>query len=57
MVIGFSKSLALELASRAITVNVVAPGYIAALIRFLASPTAKYITGETISVGGGLGID
>jgi NAD(P)-dependent dehydrogenase (short-subunit alcohol dehydrogenase family) len=57
VVIGFSKSLALELASRAITVNVVAPGYIAALIRFLASPTAKYITGETISVGGGLGID
>lgn len=86
-VIGFSKSLALELASRKITVNVVAPGYIATdmtnaltdaqreqacktipmgcmgepediatLVAFLASPAAKYITGETISVGGGLGI-
>jgi 3-oxoacyl-[acyl-carrier protein] reductase len=86
-VIGFSKSLALELASRQITVNVVAPGFIAtdmthsltdtqreqackmipmgemgtaediaALVVFLASPAAKYITGETITVSGGLGI-
>ena len=86
-VIGFSKSLALELASRQITVNVVAPGFIAtdmtssltdvqreqackmipmgnmgtpediaALVAFLASPSAKYITGETITVSGGLGI-
>ena len=86
-VIGFSKSLALELASRKITVNVVAPGFIAtdmthsltdiqreqackmipmgemgtpediaALVAFLASPAAKYITGETITVSGGLGI-
>jgi 3-oxoacyl-[acyl-carrier protein] reductase len=86
-VIGFSKSLALELASRQITVNVVAPGFIASdmthslseaqreqacklipmgemgtpediatLVGFLCSPVAKYITGETITVSGGLGI-
>ncbi|MSP52733.1 MAG: 3-oxoacyl-ACP reductase FabG [Gammaproteobacteria bacterium] len=86
-VMGFSKSLALELASRQITVNVVAPGFIATdmthslteaqrehackmipigsmgtpediatLVAFLASPAAKYITGETITVAGGLAI-
>ena len=83
--IGFTKSLALEVASRSITVNAVAPGFIAtdmtndlpeaqrmeidklipigsmgqaediaASVAFLASDGAKYITGETIQVSGGL---
>ncbi len=78
-----SKSLALELASRGITVNVVAPGIIesdmskqsfdaesiarlvpmkrsgkpeevAGLVGFLASEQAAYITGQVISVNGGM---
>ncbi len=78
-----SKSLALELATRCITVNVVAPGIIssdmtkdvfdstaietlvpmkragkpeevAALVGFLASDSAAYITGQVISVNGGM---
>jgi 3-oxoacyl-[acyl-carrier protein] reductase len=83
--IGFSKSLAKEIGSRGITVNVVAPGFIdtdmtkslpeearnallsqvpaarlgqpddiAAAVRFLASPQAGYISGETLHVNGGL---
>lgn len=83
--LGLTKSLAREVASRDITVNAVAPGFIdtdmtrelpeetresllnevplgrlgavedvAATVRFLASPEAAYITGETISVNGGL---
>ena len=83
--IGFGKSLALEFASRHITVNMVAPGFISTdmttgfneeqqkaileqipmgemgtpedignIVNFLASPEARYITGETIQVNGGL---
>lgn len=84
-VIAFSKSLAKEIASRGITVNVVAPGFIdtdmtkvltdaqkeallqaipvgamgapediAASVVFLASEQARYITGETLHVNGGM---
>lgn len=83
--IGFTKSVAREMASRNITVNAVAPGYIeteltgvlgeqvraaileaiplgrlgqpqdvANLICFLASDAAAYITGQTITVDGGM---
>ena len=83
--VGFSKSLAQEIGSRGITVNVVAPGFIdtdmtaalpevvkeemlkriplrklghvddvAEAVVFLASDSAKYITGETIHVNGGM---
>lgn len=83
--IGFTKSLAQEVASRGITVNVVAPGMIdtdmtaalddrareallgripvgrlgapeeiAAAVRFLASDEASYITGQVLSVNGGM---
>lgn len=83
--IGFSKALAKEVASRGITVNVVAPGFIATdmtdelsdeqkqailsqipagelgspsdiahAVAFLASDEARYITGETLHVNGGL---
>jgi 3-oxoacyl-[acyl-carrier protein] reductase len=83
--VGFSKSLAREIASRNITVNTVAPGFIetdmtraldesqvkaltdripsgtlgkpedvAAAVVFLASEAGRYITGETLSVNGGL---
>jgi 3-oxoacyl-[acyl-carrier protein] reductase len=78
-----TKALSLEVASRGITVNAVAPGIIAAgmsepkfdaarigelvpmkragtaedvahLVGFLASPEAGYITGQVISVNGGM---
>ena len=81
-VIGATKALAQEVASRKITVNAVAPGFIAtdmtkdldedslkktipvgrfgkpeevaALVGFLVSEIAAYITGEVISINGGL---
>ena len=87
-VIAFSKSLAKEVGSRDITVNVVAPGFIqtdmtdqlteaqqqallqaiplgrwgqveevANCVGFLASDQARYITGETLHVNGGMFMD
>lgn len=86
-VIGFSKTLSKELATRGVTVNVVAPGFIetkmtdvlndkikeqvlneiplktfgqpediAKAVLFLASKGAKYITGHTLVVDGGLSV-
>ena len=85
--IGFSKSVAKEVGSRGITVNVVAPGFIstdmtdaldetvresalegitlgrfgepsevAAAVEFLASEAAAYITGQVLSVDGGIAL-
>jgi 3-oxoacyl-[acyl-carrier protein] reductase len=82
---GFTRALARELASRNITVNTVAPGFIdtdmtatlsadqrsallqsvplgrfgevqevAALVTFLASSQAGYITGQTLHINGGM---
>jgi 3-oxoacyl-[acyl-carrier protein] reductase len=83
--IGMSKSLAAEVASRGITVNCVAPGFIAtamtdaltdaqkgklleaipagrmgapediaAAVLYLASDEARYVTGHTLHVNGGM---
>lgn len=84
-IIGFTKAMAREVASRGVTVNSVAPGFIAtdmtavlsdeqkgailsqvpagrlgtpeeiaSAVLFLASDSAAYITGQTISVNGGM---
>ncbi|VAW37194.1 3-oxoacyl-[acyl-carrier protein] reductase [hydrothermal vent metagenome] len=84
-IIGFSKSLAKEIGSRKITVNVITPGFfptaltevlddelvnetkkliplgrwgelpeVAYLVSFLASDKAAYMTGQVISVDGGI---
>jgi len=81
-IIGATKSLAMEIGKKKITVNAVAPGFIktdmtngldetelkklvplnrfgtaqevAYVVAFLASDKASYITGETISINGGM---
>jgi 3-oxoacyl-[acyl-carrier protein] reductase len=81
-IIGATKSLAMEIGKKKITVNAVAPGFIktdmtmgldeaelkklvplnrfgtaqevAYTVAFLASEKASYITGETISINGGM---
>lgn len=84
-IIGITRSLAREVASRKITVNAVSPGFIdtemtrvlspaakektlamiplgrlgeaaevASAVKFLASPSSAYITGQVLSVNGGM---
>ncbi len=84
-ILGFTKAVAKELASRGVTVNAVAPGFIetemtaglptavkeeylrsiplgrfgsseevAEVVAFIAGPEARYMTGQVVSVNGGL---
>jgi len=53
-VIGFSKAVALEVASRGITVNVVAPGMIETDMTRAMTDEASYITGHVLAVNGGM---
>ena len=86
-IIGFTKALAKEVASRSITVNTVTPGYIntdtvdvlpqatkdrimtwipqghfgevddvAHMVAFIASEKARYMTGQVVSIDGGMAI-
>ncbi|MXX52544.1 MAG: SDR family oxidoreductase, partial [Dehalococcoidia bacterium] len=86
-IIGFTKALAKEVASRNITVNTVTPGYIntdtvdvlpqatkdrimtwipqghfgevddvAYMVAFIASEKARYMTGQVVSIDGGMAI-
>lgn len=49
-----ARSLALELAPQRIRVNAIGPGDAASAVAFLLSDEAKWITGPTIALDGGL---
>ena len=56
-IMGFTKALAKEVATRNITANVVTPGYFETeTTAILTDEKAKYITGQVISVDGGMAV-